>query len=350
MTDLHLSGTIESALSHLALVGLGAIVEDGTGIRPRISWTEDWPSHPVMSAPLEHEHVFEVVREHALAHTHPTSWMSLRVSGGPRNGNGLFTPRAPSLTDRAQWQAYLAQRRSALETLTRSESSGPASDRFSRLDAAMLVGLGESGWWLFEAKGRLPDDGGSRWEMKTRNRGEEFIRDRLAHLARAVAARTIQQVGAGLTGADAVDEAGRNAANSRSSTGLTTPGPTDNALAWCALWGIAAAPTLPRAVHDTASRGMSQSPGVWPRDRTHPRRYSVPIFTAPVTVGRWSAVLTSASFDDVVRGASVDTAAEASRRWLVEQGVRAVAVFPSRVVGSASAPERQLLTGRVHPL
>lgn len=353
MTELHIAGAIDSALSHLVLVGLAAILEDRTGSRPRIRWTEDWPARPVLSAGMPSDEIFEAVRRHAHAHGEPGCWMSLRVSGGPRNGNGMFTPRATALTTTGQWQDYLSQRRAALDDLMSPGQVAvehPAAGGFRPLDAAMLVALGESAWWLFGAKSRLPDDGASRWEMKTRNRGEEFIRDRLSHLARAVATRTGNQVGAGLTGAQVTDEAGRNAPNSRSATGLTTPGPTDNALAWCALWGIASAPTIPRAAQDPLSRGMSQTPGTWPRDRTHPTHYAVPVFTTPTTIGRWGAVLTSRSFDEVVRATPSGEVDEAPRRWLAQQGVRAVAVFPTRVVGSAKVSERQLLTGRIHPL
>jgi CRISPR-associated protein Csb3 len=196
--------------------------------------------------------------------------------------------------------------------------------------------------------------------MKTRNRGEEFLRDRLAHLAHHVGSRSAAAVLAGLKGSAIVDEAGKCGLDSRSSTGLTTPGPTDNAVAWCALWGISALPTIHRLVADSSSAGMSQSPGTWPRNRVHPHYFGVPVFTEATTRGRWSAIVTSRPFDDVfkalTRTAGVEDAAPghapagAPASWLREQGVRAIVVFECQVVGSKSAPERRLLTGRVHPL
>jgi CRISPR-associated protein Csb3 len=246
MTELQIAGTIESALTHMALVGLAAIIEDRTRTRPRIRWTEDWPSRATVTCGLTTDEIAESVRSHAQAHSEPDSWVTMRVVGGPRDGTGLFAPRAVGMTDQADWRAYLAQRRVALVGLMRTDSGAPQTSgttesggdppaHFRSLDDAMLVGLGETGWWLLGSKRRRPDDGASRWEMKTRNRGEEFIRDRLSHLAARVAARSLTEVGEGLAGRKVIDEAGKNAVDSRSSTGLTTPGPTDNAIAWCAL-------------------------------------------------------------------------------------------------------------------
>lgn len=361
MTEMQIAGTIESALSHMALVGLAAIVDDCTGTRPRIRWTEDWPSRATLTCGLTTAEIAEAVRSHAQGHTEPGDWMTQRVVSGPRDGSGLFTPRAKGMTDPADWRAYLDQRRATLVTQRRLEAGAPQASRTTAseggppaalrpLDEAMLVGMGETAWWLAGSKRRRPDDGASRWEMKTRNRGEEFIRDRLCHLAANVAARTLTRVSDGLTGLRSIDEAGKDAPDSRSSTGLTTPGPTDNAIAWCALWGIAAAPTLPTSDWDPDSRGMSQTPGTWPRDRVHPTHFGVPVFTRPATVGRWSAVLVSRPFDLAMRGLASGLPDVEAQSWLREQGVRALACFPSRVVGSASAPERQLLTGQAHPM
>jgi CRISPR-associated protein Csb3 len=61
----------------------------------------------------------------------------------------------------------------------------------------MIGALGEPAYWPTD---RNADAGASRWEMKTRNQGAEFVGNRLVPLAQAVAARTIEQTLTGLTG------------------------------------------------------------------------------------------------------------------------------------------------------
>lgn len=355
MTELRLAGSVDSALSHLALVGLAAIVEDRTGVRPRVRWTEEWPSSPVLTSALTPDQVAETVQSHARDHSEAGNWLSLRVNGGPRNGGGLFSARATALAHPEQWRDYLGQRRAALVQLE-SDVTDPRSGhlpRFRPLDEAMLVALGETAWWLVGVQGRKPDDGGSRWEMADRGSGRDFIASRFCKLAATVAARTVPEVAEGLSGPKIVDELGKgDLSNSRTSTGLTTPAATDNARAWCAFWGIAAAPTVPRLAADRPSLGVSQTAGVWPRNIEDPGHYVLPVFTINTTAGRWSSVLASAQFDHALRGLVSGRTDDSARLWLREQGVRALADFPSRVVrrGPNARPERQLLIGQVHPL
>src|SRR5690606_33927499 len=90
---------------------------------------------------------------------------------------------------------------------------GPST---SWLDLQMMCALGEPAYWYRRPDGKPDlDRGASRWEMKTRNRGEDFVANRLAVLCQKVAERTPEAVLAGLRGDDPVDEAGKNAVDSR---------------------------------------------------------------------------------------------------------------------------------------
>lgn len=100
--------------------------------------------------------------------------------------------------------------------------------------------------------------------MQPRNQGSEFVGTRLRKLAATVAQRDTAKILAGLTGQSVDDELGENSPGSRTATGLASPGPADNALAWCALWGISQFPFAMR-INDTAetsghfSRGRKAS-------------------------------------------------------------------------------------------
>lgn len=344
MIEYRLGGEVSSALSHLMLVGLASILEEGGVREVRFAWSADRLPRPLLWTDLDETEAALAVRDHAERHTEPGSWVSAVVASGVRKGSGLFSPRVEvphPTTGAAEWAEYEQQREAVL-----SRGSTTLSD----LDHRMLSALGEPAWWRCDGRNNQPDLGASRWEMKTRNRGEEFITHRLRPIARAVVGRSPEAVWSGLSGATLVDEAG-GGPDSRSSTGLTPPGPADNAQVWCALWGLSVLPTVHTASERVAS-GHSQSPGTFPRNRVHPVRASLPAFTEPTTVAHFRAICTSAHFDVLVNTASdVDPVARSqASAWLKEQGVRAVVAFPVNKVGSSSAPERQLLTGRIEVL
>ncbi len=345
-----LSGDLTSALSHFAAVGLAAILVDGAthsshgDHEAKVCWSDDIPSQPLLFTSLDSEGIADVVHRHAERHTRPLSWVQSRVAAGVRSGGGLFSPRL-KVCPAEELRAFEVERQMALATAT-------TSGEVSALDWWMLAGLGEPAWWRYTAKESQPDAGASRWEMKTRNRGEEFIAHRLAPLADWLAKRTLEQVWDGLAGRVVTDELGKNSVTSRTATGFTSPRPTDTALAWCALWGISLVPTIHRTLAASESNGMSQSPGVWPRDRVHPRLAALPVFTSPLSPSRFRSIVSTAWFDVAAFGhlRAKDDDAIAAKAWLGNQGVRAVVRFPVFVGGSSSAPERQLLAGEVEPL
>lgn len=335
MTTVDLLGVHTSALGILAPVGLAGVLEDA-GLTPAsFRWDPDRdPSRATVTCSAESAlAVAQAVREHAARHTLGDSWIQASVSRGTVAEKGLFSPRAGIKA--ADWTGFLAQR---------AEVLAQSSRRLTPLDRALMAGLGEPAWWRADDKDAQPDKGASRWEMKTRNRGEEIVANRLRPLADAVSRRSAPQVLAGLVGLDTVDECGAGKADSRTATGLTTPQPTDNALAWLGLWGLAALPVLPVSGAAGATNGYSQTPGMWPRRRVHPDRAVLPVVTRLHTWRSYRSLVLTRDFDTAAfRGATPE--APAARAWLKEQGVVALVRFGVVQLGSPSAPERQIMSG-----
>ena len=328
MNEFEVAGRIDSMLTHFAALGLTAILDEGSG--DAMTW---WPdgaeARAIVGSSYEALEVAERVLSHARRHTVPSSWVQRRIAGGTRSGSGLFTARVRPPATTEEWTDYARQRTEARPTAV-----------VTPLDEQMQSALGEPAWWRCVGREKEPDQGASRWEMKTRERGREFLVDRLAPLADALACRDVGGVLDGLTGRRVLDETGKSAPDSRTGTGLAVPGPVDTAIAWCALWGLHTAPTVQRI------GGFGQSPAVWPRTVVHPREAMLPVYAAPVTPRAFSEVLSSEKFDQAcgwTRDGRTEVVA-AARAWLKEHGVKALLRSEMRVSNTKN-PERYLLNG-----
>ncbi|MDO5083098.1 MAG: hypothetical protein Q4D89_06825 [Arachnia propionica] len=328
MTEFHLGGPITSALTHFAGYGLAAILEDQGHTSLRMHWQESESPSLVITGVSEQE-VGDAVQGHASAIS-PNHWINGKLVGEPRDGASLFSPRIKAagsrkeLDPRLEWETYAEQRNRYLTA------------DLSRLDRSMIHGLGEPAHWHHTDKDNQPDRGASRWEMKTRNRGEEMVTHRIRPLLQAIRSRSGEELAAGLAGRQLVDL--NTKADSRTSSGFTKPGPVDCAVAWCALWGISWMPTV-HLVHS-----MSQSPGVTPRTRVHPSDAALPLATSPMSPALWQVVLRSRQLD-VAAFHLDDAEARTSMRWLHARGVIGLVRFGIHLGGSAAAPERHLLDG-----
>lgn len=332
------AGRFRSAFSHFSLLGLAAIVED-SGSRVRFGWCSDKGAPKAfLDCELSLNEIAEVVHAHASHHLTQSSWMQVTTDVGKNDGRPIFTPRGVKL-DPGQCEDYVAQRRSWL-TENPEQAAG--------LDGRMLAGLGEFAWWHNDCKLRSEDDGASRWEMKARNKGMDVIRDQALKLAKAVALRDVAAVRDGISGAQVVDEVGKNDLESRSATGFQMPGPVDNVLAWCALWGMSVFPVAHQTPEaHTSSHGLSQTPCTFGRRRVHPEHAGLPVFDGPVSLRKYRYVVLSRALDiELFHRETADTAAVArSARWLLGQGVGWVLDFTIHLGGSSSAPERALRLG-----
>lgn len=316
-----LGGSVQSALWHFCGYGLAAMLEEAGCGDVRLWWQDSAPARLVISGATKKE-ADRIVRAHAQRAMGPGHWVQARLSNGPRAGIALFSPRVKGAEDRADWAAYLREREAAIDALD------------SPLDEAMITSLGGPAHWRETQRDRNPDAGASRWEMKTRNRGEEFVSHRLTPLAEVVAKRGEGGISDGLTGRALVDELGGD--QSRTPTGFTLPRETDSAVAWLALWGISWFPLA-----HSASR-VSATACANPSQATHPTDLVLPVFSEPTLPAKWRAILRSRYLPEACFAGDVS-----ARKWLIEQGVVATVQFPIRKAGSASAPERQILDGQV---
>jgi CRISPR-associated protein Csb3 len=333
MTQFTLKGEATSALSHFALYGLAAICEDQLGAEARVWWTDERRPQPQLDVAPE-QAIAEAVQQHAREHATTDSWVRQRIDHEERPTAAL-SPRIKAPSSSAAWRSLQSKRHSVIDGLVATHSV---------LDLRMIGALGEPAYWRVDRTPR-PDEGASRWEMKARNRGEEFVGNRMEPLATAIAGRTVDMILSGLSGTTVCDEAGRNEPESRSATGFAPPGPVDNALAWCALWGISQFPV----VHHTDKQSVTAATYV-PGRRAHPMFVYLPAAVRKMTLPRLRSILVSSQLSIAASESFDDVLVEAARKWLENRGIRAVMRFPVFVSNNPSAPERWILNGSPIPM
>lgn len=368
MSTLRIVGDHRVFFTHFAAYGLAAILEAEIGATGSVHMDSLQSMVVTVDSEKTQEQLADVVRSHAARRLN--SWVTRTHSHMDRE-SGTLSPRLTTPSERTDWEALQSARHAAIDSVALDASSG--------LDHLFIGALGEPAYWYVDNQGKpQPDRGASGWEMKTRNRGEEFVQNRLALLCRAVSERTAAQVLAGLTGARNMDEVGKNAVDSRTPTGLARPGATDNAVAWCALWGISLFPV----VHD-ATRGpgtskgsgrQSVTAGVFrglPRMNDMARAVTyLPLFTAPLPLPRLRSVLVSASLARTAAYLALrETMPTWSARdsghwsemyrslrrpadldWLQRKGVQALLLSHIEATDNPNAPELHVANGRVFPL
>lgn len=322
-------------LSHMAFYGLASIIETEVLTGLRLSWTEGMAPRPRLCGPgLTEQDLAETVRRHAATRARPLSWPSERVLVAGK-ARGLMSPRMGKVDD---WDDLQHQRHAVLDRLAKEGAW---------LDLRLLWSLGEPCYWRLNHKGeRMQDDGSSRLEMQPRNQGSEIVANRFAPLAGFVGTRSVEAVIAGLRGEVTNDELGHGQPDSRSATGFRGPGPVDDALAWCALWGISQFPQTPSTRRATTTAGHLGSPsGGW---------FYVPTWRGDWSASRLRTILASSQLRAIgtqaVGEATAETTLGPSAKWLAARGVRAVVTFPVERFGSPSAPERRAQRGTLHRL
>lgn len=342
MNTITINQPPNSLLSHMACYGLASICEDSGLGDIRIGWTEGMEPRPAIDTVAEPEAVAQIVIDHASAHTSPRSWPGQSVPHDVKRA--LMSPRLGKFGSAEVWSAVQSERHRVLDELTLPNARRP-------LDLRMIRALGEPCYWRVYEQGPSKgeprqDDGASRLEMQPRNQGSEFIGSRLRKAGEHAAARSPMNVLEALAGSSLHDGTGKNRPDSRSAAGLQPPGPVDDVVSWCALWGIASAPTTYR-LDARAQTSICL--------RIGRREY----FYVPLWRGRWMparlrTVLASRQLTEAARSlldpASAPTRSHENILWLLDRGVAALVIFPVEVHGSASAPERRAALGSVHRL
>lgn len=327
-----LTGGLDNALTHFAMIGLAEILQEAGASQVRLQWKDSAKAEPTVS--WDGPEAAEAVLAHAQRHTAQDSWVQAKVPFTTPKGEktfGLFSPRLPLPEEASEVQQFEDRREQFLNA------------DLTILDHLMISNLGEPGYWIFNRRERRPDNAASRWEMKTRNHGEEFIGNRLSKLAAAVSNRRKKSIEAGLTGRETSDTLGKNKPGSRTSTGLTPPSPTDDVLAWCGLWGISGFTLVPRTGSD-----ISATAGASPQQSLHPKHLLIPITEKPITPAAWRALTASRAVIDIVSSDESSTAAAFD--YLKAREVLGVCTFPVHTTSNPNAPERMILSGTFYPL
>lgn len=334
MNTFAMNGADRSVLlHHMAFYGLADILDITGTCGVRLTWTDGLPT--LLGDKLDAETVDAAVREHVQGRM---AWVD-HSTGKERRG--VMSPRLTVFKDADAWREHQTKREKILQELT---------DAHAWADLRYLAALGEPSYWSFnQRQDLLQDNGASRWEMQPRNRGSEFVGNRLRPLARKLLARKPGRIAFGLNGTTMVDELD-GSPHGVSATGLTTPGPVDNALVWCALWAIGQMPLAFST--DRTGRAASTS--------GHVGRSRREWFYAPMWTGRWRparlrSVLASRQLRQAaaggVSGLGVDElTVRAAHTWLKGRNLTGVMRFPIGRFGSDNAPERRALQGEAIPV
>lgn len=329
---MRVGGSFTSALTSFAGLGMALMLEEAGIARVRLGWTDTAEPRLMISGEgVDDLGIARIVHAHATRSATDDSWLEMSFEEKPwSSGTAVFSPRIKEAQSDEEWH-YLQIRRSQGIDQVIEESR-------RWLDLDLLGALGEPAYWRFRRNHPDPDQGASRWEMKTRNHGGEFVGDRLRSLARIVTGRIFERVLEGINGNSTVDEAyrGKRSDESRTSTGLTRPRFTDSALAWCGLWGLAAFPVVHRVRFPSATAGHVQT-------GRRSEELVVPVLIGRYSVERWRAVIVSSQAlaavgDDL-------TVRRNARQWLTRHGVRAVLHFPVQIT-DIKVPERYLGDGQ----
>ena len=321
--------------------GLAAVLEQERDEVSEVWWDSEGHVN-IQCGDATLEDAAKAVKEHAERAT-KSGWMNARSRVGTQT-RATLSPRIGRFDNTAAYRSLQRERWTAVRDVETADS----------VDAALVGALGEPAYWFVGKTPINPDMGASVWEMKTRNRGQEFVGDRLSLLAKAVALRDWIQIEKGLDGSSSTDEVGKDALDSRTPTGLRRPGSADNAVAWCALLGLGVTGVRPTAPSSTNQRPRSTTYGatrmVTP---VGPKRsvswLYVPIPTRPITLSRLKAVYRSESLSGFVEGQlraaglaengadteSVHVAAERLRR----KGIGAVSIARKHYSDNPNAPE-----------
>jgi CRISPR-associated protein Csb3 len=329
------SGDPQTLVSHLALYGLLSILEEAApNAVVRGWWSGGMAPRPVVEVEAPGEEIGEMVRVHAAKRALESKWPAARA---PHRDSALLSPRMTAPEGRKAWSDLLQARHGVVDALT--------GDR-AILDLRMIGGLGELSHWHRDRRGqpRL-DRAASRYDMQARNRGNDLVRIKVAPLAKIVAARTASAVADGLVGRTQTDELA-GASPGRSATGFAPLGFVDNAVAWCAFWGLSAVPVAPRAGRPSVTST------VLPRVAGRLESVVVPLWRSPMRPARLRALLADGRLVDTADG-TIDSegargmagADESVARWLAAIGVAALVRFPIEVHGSQNAPERRAARG-----
>jgi CRISPR-associated protein Csb3 len=335
---ISLSGSVTDAFTHFYVGGLASIIDSRVSESVIVHWIDS------ETASLElHGGNLDLATAAGLVHTHArehaeNSWVTEVKDLSFSGQRAPMSPRLGRPESPADWAQLQQARFDAIEGL-----SNTASDV---LDWRLLGALGEPAYWCIDGTGKFDvDQGASPLEMKARNNGQDFVRNRLSLLASAVATRSVEEVAEGMDGTIVRDEVGSGALNSRTPTGLRAPSLTDNAQAWCALWGLSLLPVRPVVMNHSPGRvqGARSLTSAVVTSKSGPRLV-LPVPDRPLSLGRLRSIMVGSALTAAI---SAGSGPDDARRKLASQGVDLIVVFERHVTDNANAPERWLRAGNL---
>lgn len=167
METLTLARDFTSSLTYFAAIGLAMVVEEELGETVLISYSQDLsPKAQLHLGEVTAADAAEALRSVARRWAESGSW-ARETMGYPEKKSSAerspFSPRIKVIDETTTWRKHQEFRARHLDLLL---------EEHDILALRFIQGLGESSYWRFDNKARRPDHGASRWEMKTRNKGQ----------------------------------------------------------------------------------------------------------------------------------------------------------------------------------
>jgi len=323
-------------LTHMAAYGFAAIVEASTEMPPTLSWTSGMkPRLCIEHELLDAQGMAEQICKHAkrlsnkTVSSHGEPWPHQKWGAK----KGLMDPRISKVEQQGQWKDLQRRRHEVLDTLVKDDDAW--------LDLRLLWSLGEPCYWRSAKDG----DAASRLDLQPRNGGVEIVGARIAPLAPLVSERGPEEIVNAFCGADPKDTIGKDqGSNSLSAVGFRGRGPVDDAVSWCAIWGISQF-ALNQALHDTTTascmihnRQEWVCVPVWDGEWTPARLRT--IFASPQLRATAQAYLSKGDANGSGDAVGFDRV-----NWLLARGVKALILFQLKANTNSKAGERHAQRG-----
>lgn len=336
------AGDITSGLSHFALAGLSLIARSLTSSRVVTYWSQESTPRGILEmddvTPLE-----LAKRIQSLCDQWLNGWAAVRV----KYAGGTFSPFSPRFKpidpkkEPEDWVTHQKSRTAELDKLLENNDS---------LALQFIQALGEASYWSFDSKQKQPkpDRGASRWEMKTRNAGQEFVSNRFFKFMQEISDWPAEQILSGIEG-ETVHDPFYNASKgeSRTASGFTPPRKTDVALAFVAILGISQFPISYQV------RQVSVTPGAFPSNSEEHKLAVLPVTAKPIAPERFESIVISRDWSQIVSsfstGPETTPLAEQATLALKTEGVIACAAFNIYRTNS-KVPETYFEQGKIHLL
>jgi CRISPR-associated protein Csb3 len=331
-------------LTHMAAYGFAAIVEATTPAPPTLSWTLGMePRLCIEHESLDAQGMAEQICKHAERLSDTNAWpRETWTTKRPKSDikQGLMSPRISKIEQQEQWKDLQRRRHEVLDALVKADAW---------LDLRFLWSLGEPCYWR-NAKDSDQDTAASQLDLQPRNRGAEIVSTRIAPLAPLVSERRPKEIVNAFRGTYLKDTIGaKDGSDSRSAVGFRGRGPVDDAVSWCAIWGISQFALNQARGNTTTASCMIHSGQEW---------VCIPVWDGKWTPARLRTILASSQLRATARAylsagdtdRSGDAVGSTGANWLFARGVKALILFQLKADTNSKAGERHAQLGTIYYL